>query len=55
MNTLERLDARLSLPEGERMLLASVQTLARTHIAPRAEHHDRRTADLHSRPKAEVA
>jgi acyl-CoA dehydrogenase len=41
MNTLERLDACLSLPEEERMLLASVQTLARTQIAPRAEHHDR--------------
>src|SRR5450759_656691 len=41
MNTLERLDAWLSLPEEERMLLASVQTLARTQIAPRAEHYDR--------------
>ena len=41
MNTLERLDACLSLPEEERMLLASVQALARTQIGPRAEHHDR--------------
>jgi acyl-CoA dehydrogenase len=41
MNTLERLDAWLPLPEEERMLLASVQTLARTQIAPRADHYDR--------------
>jgi alkylation response protein AidB-like acyl-CoA dehydrogenase len=41
MNTLERLDAWLPLPEEERMLLASVQNLARSQIAPRAEHHDR--------------
>src|SRR5450830_1567959 len=41
MNALERLDAWLPLPEEERMLLASVQTLARTQIAPRAEHYDR--------------
>jgi len=41
MNTLERLDAWLTLPEEERMLFASVQNLARTQIAPRAEHHDR--------------
>ena len=41
MNTLERLDASLPLPEEERMLLASVQKLARTQIAPRAEHYDR--------------
>src|SRR5512147_1824776 len=41
MNTLERLDASLPLPEEERMLLASVQNLARTQIAPRAEHYDR--------------
>src|SRR5471032_3576506 len=41
MNTLERLDAWLSLPEEERILLDSVQTLARTQIAPRAEHYDR--------------
>ena len=41
MNTLERLDAWLALPEEERMLLASVQTLASTQIAPRAEHADR--------------
>jgi acyl-CoA dehydrogenase len=41
MNTLERLDAWLSLPEEERMLFDSVQTLARTQLAPRAEHYDR--------------
>src|SRR5512133_2328840 len=41
MNTLERLDAWLPLGEEERMLLASVQTLARTQLAPRAEHYDR--------------
>jgi len=41
MNTLERLDAWLSLSQEERMLLDSVQTLARTQLAPRAEHHDR--------------
>jgi alkylation response protein AidB-like acyl-CoA dehydrogenase len=41
MNTLERLDATLPLLDEERMLLASVQSLARTQIAPRAEHYDR--------------
>src|SRR5512140_1686950 len=41
MNTLERLDASLKLPEDERMLLASVQALARDQFAPRAEHYDR--------------
>ena len=41
MNMLERLDAGLPLSEEERMLLASVQNLARTQIAPRAEHYDR--------------
>ncbi len=41
MNALERLDASLSLPEDERMLLASVQNLARTQLAPRAEGYDR--------------
>ncbi len=41
MNTLERPDAWLPLPEEERMLRASVQTLASTQIAPRAEHCDR--------------
>src|SRR5450759_1246533 len=46
MNTLERLDAWLPLPEAERMLLASVQTLARTQIAPRAEHYDRAAVGL---------
>ncbi len=49
MNTLERLDAWLSLPEDGRMPLASVQTLVRKHIAPHAEHHDRRTAELYSK------
>jgi alkylation response protein AidB-like acyl-CoA dehydrogenase len=41
MNTLERLDASLPLSEEERMLLASVQNLARTQIAPRAAEFDR--------------
>ena len=41
MNILERLDARLELDEVETMLLASVQSLARDHIKPAAEHHDR--------------
>ena len=41
MNVLERLDATLKLPEEERMLLASVQALAREQFAPRAEHYDR--------------
>jgi alkylation response protein AidB-like acyl-CoA dehydrogenase len=41
MNTLERLDASLPLSEEERMLLASVQGLARTQIAPRAAAYDR--------------
>jgi acyl-CoA dehydrogenase len=41
MNMLERLDASLPLPEEERMLLASVQKLARTQIAPRADQYDR--------------
>ncbi len=36
MNTLERLDACLSLPEEERMLLASVQALARDADSRRA-------------------
>jgi alkylation response protein AidB-like acyl-CoA dehydrogenase len=41
MNTLERLDVSLPLSEEERMLLKAVQKLARTQIAPRAEHYDR--------------
>ena len=41
MNALERLDASLSLPEEERMLLTSVENLARTQLAQRAEHYDR--------------
>jgi alkylation response protein AidB-like acyl-CoA dehydrogenase len=38
---LQRLDAALVLPDEERMILESVQALAREQIAPRAEHHDR--------------
>lgn len=41
MNILEKLDNRLALAEEERMLLESVQALARDLIAPQAEHHDR--------------
>lgn len=41
MNILEKLDNRLALADEERMLLESVQALAREQIAPRAEHHDR--------------
>ncbi|MBY4596871.1 acyl-CoA dehydrogenase family protein [Ottowia caeni] len=41
MNILERLDSRIILAEEERMLLESVQALARDQIAPRAEHYDR--------------
>jgi acyl-CoA dehydrogenase len=41
MNILERLDSRVSLAAEERMLLDSVQALAREQIAPIAEHHDR--------------
>ena len=41
MNALESLDAWLSLPEEERMLLDSVRTLAHEQLAPRAEHYDR--------------
>jgi alkylation response protein AidB-like acyl-CoA dehydrogenase len=41
MHALDRLDASPALQEDERMLLASVQGLARTQLAPRAEHHDR--------------
>jgi alkylation response protein AidB-like acyl-CoA dehydrogenase len=41
MTILQRLDARIALNEEERMLLESVQSLAREQIAPRAEHFDR--------------
>lgn len=41
MNLLERLDARVSLDNEERMLIDSVRAMARDDIAPRAEHHDR--------------
>jgi acyl-CoA dehydrogenase len=41
MNILERLDSRIVLADEEKMLLESVQALAREQIAPRAEHHDR--------------
>lgn len=41
MNFLEKLDARLALSDEEKMLLDSVQTLAREQIAPRAEHYDK--------------
>ncbi|MBI1395024.1 MAG: acyl-CoA dehydrogenase [Betaproteobacteria bacterium] len=41
MTLLDRLDAAAALDDDERMLLESVRTLARTEIAPRAEHHDR--------------
>jgi alkylation response protein AidB-like acyl-CoA dehydrogenase len=41
MRLFERLDAGLGLPEEERMLVESVATLAREHIAPRAQAYDR--------------
>lgn len=41
MNLLERLDARVSLDNEERMLLESVRAIARDELALRAEHHDR--------------
>ncbi|QDL38576.1 acyl-CoA dehydrogenase family protein [Rhodoferax sediminis] len=41
MNILERLDSRIALADEEKMLLESVQILAREQIAPRAEHFDR--------------
>jgi alkylation response protein AidB-like acyl-CoA dehydrogenase len=41
MNMLQRLDARITLNDEERMLLDSVRALAREKIAPRAEHFDR--------------
>ncbi len=41
MNVLERLDATLTLPEHEAMLLEAVRKLARERIAPRAAGYDR--------------
>jgi acyl-CoA dehydrogenase len=41
VNLLQRLDARITLDDEERMLLDSVRALARDRIAPRAEHFDR--------------
>ena len=41
MTVFERLDASLSLPEEERMLVDSVRELALREIAPRAEAYDR--------------
>jgi alkylation response protein AidB-like acyl-CoA dehydrogenase len=45
MTILQRLDSRITLDPEERMLLESVQVLAREQIGPRAEHFDR-TADF---------
>ncbi len=42
MNVLERLDATLSFPEHERLLIESVRRLAREKIAPRAAAYDER-------------
>lgn len=44
MNLLQKLDARLTLADEERMLLDSVRAVCRDQIAPRAEHHDREAA-----------
>lgn len=41
MNILEKLDHRVTLSDEEKMLLDSVQTLAREQVAPRAEHYDK--------------
>jgi acyl-CoA dehydrogenase len=41
MSVFDRLDATLTLPDHERMVVASVQALARDEIAPRAEAIDR--------------
>jgi acyl-CoA dehydrogenase len=41
MNAFDRLDATLELSPEERMLLDSVQELARDEIGPRAAQHDR--------------
>jgi hypothetical protein len=48
MTILQRLDSRITLEPEERMLLESVQVLAREQIGPRAEHFDR-TADFPGR------
>lgn len=40
MNILERLDSRLELNQEERMLVESVQALARDQLAPQAAHFD---------------
>ncbi len=44
MNILERLDARLPLPEEERMILDSVKDLCESQLAPRAAEYDRNSA-----------
>ena len=41
MNIFERLDASVSLPSEEAMVVDSVRALSRDQIAPRAEHYDR--------------
>ena len=41
MNIFDRLDATLKLTSEEQMLVASVRTLARDQIAPRADRYDR--------------
>ncbi|USX06762.1 acyl-CoA dehydrogenase family protein [Paraburkholderia fungorum] len=41
MNVLERLDARVKLGEEERMVLDSVNKLAKEQLAPRAAEYDR--------------
>ena len=41
MTVFDRLDSSLSLPEDEQMVLASVRSLARERIAPRAAEFDR--------------
>jgi acyl-CoA dehydrogenase len=41
MNVLDRLDASVTFPEEERMLVESVRALARDAIAPRAAEYDR--------------
>ncbi len=44
MNVLERLDAKLDLPQEESILLESVRTLSQERIAPRARIHDRESS-----------
>ena len=41
MTVFDRLDSSLNLPEDEQMVLASVRSLARERIAPRAAEFDR--------------